>query len=429
MAKQIKVIKCPQCGSVDHKQIKEDYYKCQNCGTEYFLDNDDININVTHKVDGKPVAVNSKAVVIAVTLVAVIFMFAIIFPLLLKKSSGGGFSDWQYGSIVLDIPVEVKGKVYLLTLSNGPDKGSFYSFTDFDTKEIVKTEKLQDVSEMKLTLQDRYIRKFSNGDIYFIIDKQKLFKLDNDNMVLTDITVSMFEGDSLYKSGIANIDPFAGDNDGDCFKVMTNMGKEYYYFPRIKQSFTQNEVSRNSYEKKTLRSDSKEAVAYIFTQKKWDSMDMDKTQESQLLKVIYQDNGGGPSNTYFSAKWETDGDNFKLDWWGVSKERIVSYINLTPDRLYFNPEIFYADKDYLLVKVTATASKESAFSLQRINTQTGELMWTIPLEMKNGRYVYYFKRALHADNKFALKLNDGVSYLIVDDDGKNATYFDLGRNY
>lgn len=424
MAKQIKVIKCPQCGSVDHRQIKEDYYKCQNCGTEYFLDNDDININVTHRVDGKPVAVNNKAVIFSVVLIALVFLLAVIIPSLIKRPSKGIFSESAYGSVMLDIPVDIKGKMYLLTISNGSD-GSFYSFTDFDTRKIVKSDKLLDVNKLGISIEDRNIRKFSNGDIYVVIDKQKIFKLDNDNMELKDVTVNMFEADSLYKSGIANIDPFAGSNDGDCFKVMTNMGKEYYFFPRIKQSFTQNELSINASGSKSLRSDSKEAVTYIFTKKQWESMEMDKTHECQLLKIIYQDNAGGPSNTYFRPQWQTEKEGFKLDWWGSSKERIVSYTNLTPDRLYFNPEIFYADKDYLLVKVTTTASKESAFSLQRINTATGELMWTIPLEVKNGRYIYYFKRALHTGNRFALKLNDGVNYFLVDDNGENATYFNL----
>ncbi len=41
------------------------------------------------------------------------------------------------------------------------------------------------------------------------------------------------------------------------------------------------------------------------------------------------------------------------------------------------------------------------------------------------QYIYYFKRALHTGNRFALKLNDGVNYFLVDDNGENATYFNL----
>lgn len=52
MAKQIKTIKCPQCGSVRKTEIKPDYFRCDGCTTEYFLDNDDINVNVRHSSEG-----------------------------------------------------------------------------------------------------------------------------------------------------------------------------------------------------------------------------------------------------------------------------------------------------------------------------------------------------------------------------------------
>lgn len=48
MAKNLKVIKCPNCGSVKKIEIKPDYFLCQNCDTEYVLDDDDININLNH---------------------------------------------------------------------------------------------------------------------------------------------------------------------------------------------------------------------------------------------------------------------------------------------------------------------------------------------------------------------------------------------
>lgn len=38
MSKQIKALKCSQCGSVKKQKVKEDHYVCNNCGTEYFLD-------------------------------------------------------------------------------------------------------------------------------------------------------------------------------------------------------------------------------------------------------------------------------------------------------------------------------------------------------------------------------------------------------
>ncbi|MBC8984316.1 hypothetical protein H9X96_00845 [Pedobacter sp. N36a] len=62
MSKQIKALKCPQCGSVKKQEVKEDHYICNNCGTEYFLDNDDINVNIRHSfTDNGSTALNPKA--------------------------------------------------------------------------------------------------------------------------------------------------------------------------------------------------------------------------------------------------------------------------------------------------------------------------------------------------------------------------------
>src|ERR1700748_2957999 len=56
MAKAIKVIQCPQCGSTQNTEIKPDFFRCSNCGTEYYLDNDYININYTYRNAPTPAA-------------------------------------------------------------------------------------------------------------------------------------------------------------------------------------------------------------------------------------------------------------------------------------------------------------------------------------------------------------------------------------
>jgi ribosomal protein S27AE len=40
MATEIKAIKCPQCGSTENTELEQNRFKCNKCGTEYFLDND-----------------------------------------------------------------------------------------------------------------------------------------------------------------------------------------------------------------------------------------------------------------------------------------------------------------------------------------------------------------------------------------------------
>ena len=66
MAKRIKVIKCPQCGSTKAKELRTDHYQCKSCYTEFFIDSDDINI--LYKYDS-PLSdlnkVNTKHIIIS----------------------------------------------------------------------------------------------------------------------------------------------------------------------------------------------------------------------------------------------------------------------------------------------------------------------------------------------------------------------------
>ena len=51
MATQLKPIKCPQCGSEKHDDLGEKLFRCRSCGTEFFLDDDDITIHIKHHFD------------------------------------------------------------------------------------------------------------------------------------------------------------------------------------------------------------------------------------------------------------------------------------------------------------------------------------------------------------------------------------------
>ncbi|RZL30565.1 MAG: hypothetical protein EOO96_17860, partial [Pedobacter sp.] len=91
MAKQIKAIKCPHCGSIGKTEIKADHFICSSCNTEYFLDNDDININ--HNINYNTPQFNTgggkKVGLIIGSVVAAFFVVALIVPLLFvgKKSN------------------------------------------------------------------------------------------------------------------------------------------------------------------------------------------------------------------------------------------------------------------------------------------------------------------------------------------------------
>ena len=40
MSTEIKAIQCPKCGSTEKTELRLDHFRCDSCGTEYFLDSD-----------------------------------------------------------------------------------------------------------------------------------------------------------------------------------------------------------------------------------------------------------------------------------------------------------------------------------------------------------------------------------------------------
>ena len=85
MATKIKALKCPNCGSEKHIDLGNKRFLCKSCGTEFYIDDDDITINVNHHIDfdGKSFDQSKKtmgifAVAITVGTIILFFLFSII---------------------------------------------------------------------------------------------------------------------------------------------------------------------------------------------------------------------------------------------------------------------------------------------------------------------------------------------------------------
>ncbi len=444
MAKQIKAIKCPQCGSVDNKQIKDDYYKCENCGAQYFLDSDDVNVNVKHSFDNSRPAPTGIKPVKALGMILVVMVAMSIFVIMITKGFKNSVSTFGNANITgfrdnseLDFPMTTNGKDayifslssrYYSSLSSTPNSrnGIYYSFLDANNGKMVKTEPITALDK----LTESKARKFSDGNYYIVANKKKVMRIDAANMSLEDITVSMFEKDPAYTSGIASVE-FVYDSQGEGFKVMTNTGKELFYYPLVNKSYTQQEFYNNYHGMKTLLPGAKDSTYYVFTLKSTINRDVEMRQEDQvqLLKVVYKYNAGGPQTIADRPTWyqgNIRGSKMELTQIG-ERERVVSYKNLTPDKLYFNPHILYYDKNHLLIKYKVTAAEDAAKNVQSIDVETGEVLWTVQISPKYD-YYYFYKYTALIDKKYYVKTS-AKNYFVVDEDGKNLKYFEIPSEF
>ncbi|WP_455261039.1 transposase, partial [Prevotella jejuni] len=73
MSTKIRPIKCPNCGSEKHVQLGDKLYRCKSCGTEYFLDDDDITVHVKHHFDNGGFSSFNGSSNVSITSIAKVF--------------------------------------------------------------------------------------------------------------------------------------------------------------------------------------------------------------------------------------------------------------------------------------------------------------------------------------------------------------------
>jgi hypothetical protein len=113
MAKSIKAIECPKCGSTQKTAVRPDVFRCEGCGMEYYLYNDDINVNYTVRqqapVAGAPLAGKTRAVVVGAV--------AVTSPLVV-----GGIRSLFHRDTVAYYPVAVPGGTVVAGSPDDTDK-------------------------------------------------------------------------------------------------------------------------------------------------------------------------------------------------------------------------------------------------------------------------------------------------------------------
>ncbi len=387
MAKQIKVVKCPQCGSVKNTEIKEDFYKCSNCGTEFFLDNDNINVNVNNTYS--PPKTNVKPLAIVGVFIGFLF-FLMIFSGLFKHSSVSTDSiksDKNYSERVSDFSYAFDNPstnnlslVFIIKREYSTRNEIIVRFYDPLNGKI-----LNDVimPEWKDSPGVR-IRKFSNGKVYFTANQSinylnKIYELDEKNQTVKDVTNEMISGYPELSSGLAEARIIDSD-EGDGFSLTTNNGDKYYFYPIIKGLY-KDYNPYNQAEAKMGRST--EAIYYAITE---------KTEEhpSQLLKIWYQMTPGYPicikkpswshSDTYYGNPPKNPNyDKSFIKYFFQWCSGITHFVDLTPDRLYFDAEVIAYDQANLYIAGKPNANKSTDPFVQKIDINNGKVLWTYNL--------------------------------------------------
>lgn len=403
MAKDIKAIQCPKCGSVYKQELKPDFYKCQNCSTEYYLDSDDTHIYYHHQNIPPPQSsfppVNPKlplyVLIGVISFMVVIYFGAMLFqPKKANTYSNAAtykmprsyISSFVYTNTATGDPVYLRlGTDYI---NKGNDKSDLEVHTQFNNPldgKLIADHIIDNKDQRKNNCSLTF--KTYRPDMVFAIGcSDILLKLDTRNNKLINVTKSMFKDFPELSSGVARLE---FDYSKPMINIMNNEGTSYNYFPQ----------------KGKLIADAGEA---------------DKFWKKEFDKHYFEFG-------YLGDYFDDNKVNQLIENKYIAKTGELQRRELTPGRKYFNPQILYQDGDNLLIVVNSTAATDSPISIQRINVQTGKLEWALPPN------TYNVGSATKCKQGFAIEYHTGdeADYvhgvLVVAENGKLIHNYQLSR--
>ncbi|AMR34014.1 hypothetical protein A0256_22465 [Mucilaginibacter sp. PAMC 26640] len=428
MPREINAIQCPKCGSTKKIEIRPEYFKCQNCDTEYYLDNDDItinhNINYNHSAPPAPAATR-RSIVIIVAVVLFFILVGIILPII--------FTANRSKSTVTNIPINIPTDTYrwsdreAIAFENQSGKlviaimgyreyeddekkqetGNYIIFYDALNGKELNKQRLTELPQERLN--NAAFSKFHNEEIYAIGNKNILYKIDKLNTRLVKVPADFFAHHEELAAGIAQLE-FIGSEWGDGFKLVTNDGKSRKFFPIADKVYTEKSTYTAEKELTIKTPNAKTRTYFLFSEKSDDFPD----EPIKLMMYTQKDNKGGPNTRPFFQKKDFTffyGKKVISDF-RQGGDYVINYKDLTPGRSYFSPEILYFDNHHVLVMFKATAAGNSNVSVQCLSVPDGRIVFTMPVA--KGKSIDHV--AYRYKNGFVLETYE--SMFIIDMNGK-----------
>ncbi|EHQ29070.1 hypothetical protein Mucpa_4991 [Mucilaginibacter paludis DSM 18603] len=404
MAKDIKAIVCPSCGSVYKQELKPDFYKCQNCGTEYYLDNDDKHIYHHHEtlrpLPGSTPPNNTMMpvyILIGAVLVIIVAYFTVaiwqskstntnINTLRVYKAPRMFYNSFVYTNTLTGDPVYLRlGSDYI---SHGNDKSEqeyHAQFNNVGNGHLIADRIIGDDG-----LNNKHclltFKTYSPDVIYAIGCNAQLIQLDTRDNRLTDVTKLAFKDYPPLNSGVARLE---FDYNSDMIIVMNNEGNSYYYFPTLGKLVDSHAQADSVWKKQFDR--------HFF---EFASLgdDINNNNAIQLLETKYDKNTGQKMQR-----------------------------NLTPNRKYFNPKIIYQDKNNLLITAGTTAAADPPVTVQSIDVETGKIKWALPPDRYNLSACAKCKQGFALEYRKSAEDDYVHGVLVISGEGKLLYNYKLAR--
>lgn len=394
MTKQIKAIKCPQCGSTRVQEMRTDYYNCENCGTDFFLDSDDITIHHKHEYKGVPsesLSPEAQKVIRFLTLGgAIAFIVAFIFIAVFNcfgVPDGSGYSgmgngkEEDFSCNAVTGFANKEGKPMLLVFGT-TRSGSYpnekvtvvYKIMDGVSGKEVQRKELPEIVGSRSP--EVAARLFENGKMQVLFNEKLWYEFDSHTYTLSAVPATRYQNIPDLSSGFATVE-FVYDEYGDGLKVMTNMGKERYYYPLIGKIYD-SDAWREAFS--AALPAPQERTAFIFSSKSSDYEEeplrlVRYTYAYQMGYPRYEPRFGWERKPVFWGN-ETYRKVFISDY-SKEKSRLIGYEIINPDSRFFSPGVLWSSADEVLICFRPTAAPDAPYNYQLLDGKTGRLKWSL----------------------------------------------------
>lgn len=394
MSTEIKPIKCPQCGSEKHDDLGDKRFRCRSCGTEFFLDDDDITIHINHHFDAprstsfdslRPDVLKKVALIVGIPLV-VLFLIIVMpifesrhIPKVANKTAIEVDDNILFNTIILCKNKATCFYIVNRSYNEGYDEeerdakeGIYYGFKDCETGKVLVEHQLatrKDANKREIfSSPSSSMLQLSSPNRYLItFDNQWLYEVNTDKLLLNDLTLTLIQEKKALTTGIARISPL-NYNEGKGFLIVNNLSEKYYYFPQSNRLYTE------------------EAFTYA---QRLNENELEGKKEKQVLFMLeHKENEGGQVGNGNLRLWRVPityfpGDpNEFYDFWvfdGFYKSRPGNRIhNPQPIGNWFigfNAIIMYYNSHFLLLKYNPIMG-ENANVVFQLRDNLGGIIWT-----------------------------------------------------
>jgi hypothetical protein len=398
MAKTIRPIRCPQCGSPQNTPLGPDLFRCTACQTEYYLDSDDVTINVQHHYSPAPPPVArlplSWGQQVAIGLCGLVGVGAVVWIVLLiaqprQPYQAAGVVAQPISYVTNYVYADAQRQPVYVTLRTqaprwGSDSVTLYAdFFDPRTGKLRHEQELLPPHSTKARVggHSGEWHTFPNDQTY-LLNGQALYHLDARADHLTEVTQTLLAHVPAASSGVAQVE---FDTYREALRVLTNDGKTLYFLPATGQVFADDDAFFRA--------------AEVAQAQRYFSLEVPPHQP------------GLPDQPYQLLRYRAG----------------AAPLNLTNGRRFFEPRILYQAADALLIDVAPTAKPNGPHLVQRLDVTTGRILWSRPASP------YEFLEAARTTDGFALhyRTDSEQDYvhgaLLLADDGRELRDFQRKR--